>query len=301
MPITEPKELQLLRCLGMRMNLSDMEKQYYVNLEKGYEGEQKFAARLEELSEKLFILHDLLLEWNNTYFQIDTLIISENTIHLFEVKNYEGEFYIESDRWYTKSKKEIKDPVLQLIRCESLLRQLLQHYGINLPIKSYVIFINPEFTLFLAPLDLPIVLPTQLKRFIKQLNRSSSGRRKNMKLVEMLVNLSKDESPFTRIPDYDYAQLKKGITCLSCNSFLLSVKNRQIVCDSCGHADDMEASILRNVGQFQLLFPNEKVTTNIIYDWCRVIESRKTIRRVLNKNFTRIGHGKFSYYADSSD
>ncbi|UJL46095.1 NERD domain-containing protein [Virgibacillus sp. NKC19-16] len=301
MTVTESRELQLLRYLDMRMHLSDTDKQYYVILEKGYEGEQKFAARLEGLSDRLIILHDLLLEWNNTFFQIDTLIIYENFIHLIDVKNYEGEFFIENERWYTKSKKEIKDPVLQLTRCESLLRQLLQHHGVNLPVKSHIIFINPEFTLFQASIDVPIILPSQLNRFLRQLSRSSSGGNKNIKIAEMLVKLSEDESPFTRIPNYDYAELKKGITCLACNSFLLSVKDRYIVCDSCGHEEDTDASILRNVGQFQLLFPNEKITTTVIHDWCNEIKSKKTISRVLNKNFIRIGHGKYSYYAECGD
>ncbi|WP_373894084.1 nuclease-related domain-containing protein [Virgibacillus sp. CBA3643] len=168
MVVTESKELHLLRYLDMRMHLSDTDKQYYVILEKGYEGEKKFAARLEGMSDRLTIVHDLLLEWNNTFFQIDTLIIYDTFIHLFDVKNYEGEFFIENEIWYTKSKKEIKDPVLQLTRCESLLRQSLQHHGVNLPIKSHIIFINPEFTLFQAPIDLPIILPSQLNRFLRR-------------------------------------------------------------------------------------------------------------------------------------
>ncbi|WP_373896314.1 DUF6671 family protein [Virgibacillus sp. CBA3643] len=135
----------------------------------------------------------------------------------------------------------------------------------------------------------------------RQLSRNSSGGSKNKKTAEMLVKLSKDESPFTRIPDYDYTKLKKGITCASCNSFLISVKDRQIVCDHCGHEEDTDASILRNVGQFQALFPNEKITTNVIYDWCNEIKSKKTISRVLNRNFLRIGHGKYSYYAECGD
>jgi hypothetical protein len=41
---SEPDELKLLRQLHMRMNLSTEEQQYYTNLEKGFEGEQKFIA-----------------------------------------------------------------------------------------------------------------------------------------------------------------------------------------------------------------------------------------------------------------
>jgi hypothetical protein len=173
-PHIEPVELKLLRYLNKRKNLSSKEKLHYLNLEKGYEGESKVAAWLKNLTSEWIILYDLLLENNNSLFQIDTLLISQNTIYLFEVKNYEGDFFIKADNWYTKSGNEIKNPLLQLKRSVSLLRRLLQDYNISFSIEAYVIFINPEFTLFQASLNLPIILPTQLNRFMKNLNMNSS-------------------------------------------------------------------------------------------------------------------------------
>ncbi|WP_395858190.1 nuclease-related domain-containing protein [Cytobacillus firmus] len=32
---------------------------------------------------------------------MDSLLITGGGIYIFEVKNYEGDFYIEQDRWYT--------------------------------------------------------------------------------------------------------------------------------------------------------------------------------------------------------
>ncbi|WP_322107581.1 nuclease-related domain-containing protein [Cytobacillus dafuensis] len=61
-PISESVELKLLRLLKRRMNLSTKEKQNYLNLEKGFEGEQKFAFFLENLSSEWIILNDLLLK-----------------------------------------------------------------------------------------------------------------------------------------------------------------------------------------------------------------------------------------------
>src|ERR1700748_2242237 len=140
-PHIEPVELKLLRYLSKRKNLSSKEKLHYLNLEKGYEGESKVAAWLKNLTSESIILYDLLLENNNSLFQIDTLLISQNTIYLFEVKNYEGDFFIKADNWYTKSGNEIKNPLLQLKRSVSLLRRLLQDYNISFSIEAYVIFI----------------------------------------------------------------------------------------------------------------------------------------------------------------
>ena len=104
---TESIELQILRSLNSRMDLSDKEKQHYFNLKKGYEGELMFDALTEKLQCDCLILNDLLLKLNQTIFQIDTIIIFPETIYLFEVKNFEGDFYYEGDRLYRKPKSEI--------------------------------------------------------------------------------------------------------------------------------------------------------------------------------------------------
>ncbi len=124
--LEESEDLKLFRELSLRMQLSDAENQYLSNMEKGYEGEQAFSNMLEKRSDDWLIINDLLLEHNNTRFQIDTLLLQHNGIYLFEVKNYEGDFYVESDKWFQKSGKEMKNPILQLTRSESLLRQLFQ-------------------------------------------------------------------------------------------------------------------------------------------------------------------------------
>ncbi|MBU8879992.1 NERD domain-containing protein [Bacillus sp. FJAT-29790] len=299
-PRFEPVELKILRCLNTRMDLSVKEKQYYINLEKGYEGERIFDDLLKNLSNEWIILNDLLFESNHTIFQIDSLLISPKTIYLFEVKNYEGDFYINAEKWYTLSGNEIKNPLLQLTRSESLLRQLLQDLGLNFSIEAYIIFINPEFTLFQAPLNLPIIFPSQLNRFMKKLNMSSSKLNgKHAKLAEQLVSAHLDESPYSRLPAYDYDQLQKGMTCRLCNSFM--TREKKLVCKECGCKENIESAVMRSVEQYKLLFPVRKITTNAIHEWCGVIESKLTIRKILTKNYNLLGHGKFSYYVHSQE
>lgn len=122
-PRVEFLELQLLRSLNIRMNLTEKETNNYFNLEKGFIGEQKFDEWLETLPDNFLILNDLLLETNNTTFQIDSLVISPDAIYIFEVKNYEGDLIVENENWYTTSGTEIQNPILQLKRCETLLRE----------------------------------------------------------------------------------------------------------------------------------------------------------------------------------
>ncbi len=290
-------ELVILRYLNIRMNLSPKDKQNYLILEKGFEGERKFSEWLKNNTSDCLILNDLLLEKNNTFFQIDSLLISQKTIYQFEVKNYEGDYYVDKDMWYMTSGTEIKNPLHQLKRSESLLRRLLQDLGSTLSVESYLIFINPEFTLYQAPLHLPIIFPSQMNRFMKKLNVNSAKLNGSQtKLAEQLIALHTKESPFTRIPFYDYDQLQKGITCATCNSFLTTYKERNLICDICGNKENLESAVMRSVREFKLLFPDKKITTPIIFDWFGVIESKKTIRRILSKNFKVMFQGKLSYF-----
>ncbi|WP_342430813.1 nuclease-related domain-containing protein [Neobacillus sp. FSL H8-0543] len=290
-------ELIILRRLNNRMELTSEDKQMYLYLEKGYEGEVKFDLLTDQLQSDVLILRDLLLEVNHTLFQIDTLIISADILYPCEVKNYEGDYYYESGRLYTKSGSEIKDPLLQLERCESLLRQFLQKTGNTFPLESNVIYVNSEFTLYQAPLNKPIIFPTQLNAFMKKLDKSPPKlTARHKKLADTLLSAHICESPYTRLPKYEYSKQRKGINCEKCSSFSISVGDRTIVCDTCGCTETIESAVLRSVGELKLLFPDKKITTNIVHEWCQVVGSKKMIRRILKKNFKAIGRVKYCYY-----
>ena len=293
---TESNELLILRFLNTRMTLSDKDKQHYFNLKKGYEGEVMFDSLTEKLQCEFLILNDLLLKINNTTFQIDTLIISD-TIYLFEVKNFEGDYVYESDKLYKKPKSEMMNPLHQLSRSESLLRQLLQNLGFNLPIDASVIFINPQFTLYQAPLNKPFIFPTQINRYLRKLNSQPPKLKERHKiLADQLISLHIEDSPFTQLPSYDYDKLQKGITCLKCNSFSISTEGNKCVCNECGYEELLPSAVMRSVKEFKLLFPDQKVTTKTIHEWCKVVESKKRIKSVLEKNFKIEGKHRWSHY-----
>ncbi|WP_346015032.1 nuclease-related domain-containing protein [Metabacillus halosaccharovorans] len=244
------------------------------------------------------MLNDLLLNFNNTLFQIDSLPIFPENIYIYEIKNYQGNFYYDSDRLYKQPKSEINNPLTQLNRTESLLRQLLQSLGFNLSVEASVVFIHPEFTLYQAPLNKPFIYPSQLNHYFKKLNKLNSLKldQKHMKLADKLLSLHINDSPFTLLPGYEYNQLRKGITCISCNSFSLSISGRTCKCKECGQEETVATAIIRCVDEFRVLFPNKKITTNGIQDWCKVINSKKRIYRVLKGNLQIRGNRQWSFY-----
>jgi ribosomal protein L37E len=102
-------------------------------------------------------------------------------------------------------------------------------------------------------------------------------------LAEQLVSLHILDSPYKQLPSYDYDHLQKGITCAKCNSHSILINKTHCVCRECGFEEVATNTIMRSIEEFKLLFPNGKVTTNVIHDWCKIIESKKRIHRILEK------------------
>ncbi|WP_077620531.1 nuclease-related domain-containing protein [Bacillus sinesaloumensis] len=294
---TKSDELIVFEILDKRSDLQGKDKQYFLNLLKGYEGEVLFDSLTEQLQSDCLVLNDLLLEVNNTIFQIDSLILIDGKINTYEVKYLEGDYLYESNKLFKKPRLEVINPILQLSRSESLLNQLLRNHGCQLPIDATVVFNHPTFTLYQAPLHLQALLPTQINNHMKTLDSIPSKiNEKQKKIAELLVSLHITKSPFTKVPSYRYEELRKGITCEMCDSFDVVTEGRTCLCRECGHRESVSSAVLRSVKEYQMLFPEGKITTNLVYDWCGGIHPKRSIRRILSTNFMNVGVNQWTYY-----
>jgi Nuclease-related domain len=291
--------IKLLRILNTRMSLTDEELKQYLYQKKGYEGEVAFdLLTAASLNNEILILNDLSLEINQSKFQLDSTLIFQDTIIPCEVKNFEGNYFYKDGEFYLcGTKNPINNPLHQVKRAETLLQQYLKKNGFHFRILPYLVFINSNFFLYQAPQNNSIIFPPQLNNFMGKLNsRSSNLNGMQRKLADKLIEDHKIESPYPKLPPYSYNSLQKGLNCVICNSFMIRCGERKVTCNDCGFEEEVESAILRSIQEFKLLFPNLRVTTNIIFDWCMVIESRKTIRRILQKYFKVMGCKQWTYY-----
>lgn len=293
-----PVELEVLRCLKNRMEFTEKEKMYHINLEKGYAGEIKFDTMTKNLLANCLIVKDLTLEVSNNVFQIDSLMIFKDMICVFEVKNYEDNFYIESNKWYSlPSRIEINNPILQIDRSETLLRKYLQIHRFSIPIESKLVFVNPTFTLYQAPMDLPLVFPTQLKHLQSTLeSKRGALTPQHTKLAKQMCDDHMVTSRFLRLPNYSYESLKKGMECRSCGEFYTNWGESILHCKSCGNNETIALAFIRSVKAYKLLFQQRKITSREIFEWCKIIPSQKATRYLLNKYFKPIGQGRSKSY-----
>lgn len=299
-PRIESPELLTLRYLTPRKKLSEKERNKLTSLEKGFVGEKKFDVMCETFLEEWRFLTGLLLDYNHSFFQIDSLGVVQDELYLFDVKNNEGDYIVKGDNWQHTTGAELKNPLHQLKRCETLLKRLLKDHGFQFTIKPYLIFINPQFTLYNAPLDPSIIFPTQLDRFMDKLQFvKTKYHKKHDNLINLLLSSNHSSYPNSLEPAYHYDELLKGVFCKGCCSTMQDSgpdKRGKLFCPTCGYTVGYETAVQGEVKELQHLFPDRKVTIAEVFEWCDGLIGKKSIQRVLAKNYNRMGRGRFTYY-----
>ncbi|HLR23449.1 MAG TPA: nuclease-related domain-containing protein [Pseudogracilibacillus sp.] len=292
------KELIIFQCLQGRKTFSKTEEHQHYKLLKGYEGEKQFSNLLkEQLHQDHLQINDLLLNNHGTVFQLDTLLIFNQTVYLFEVKNYQGEFQLEKDylHCYTTG-KNYRNPLHQLKRSELMLTDLLSNMDMHFQVKSYLIFINHRFTLFQATRNHPIILPTQVFDFIRRLNQiPGTISPKHQQLANKLHKMHIEKLPYTRYPDYNFDQLKKGILCKNCRRHMENSRFN-LYCYHCSYQERIDSGVLRHVIEFNLLFPEKIITSGIIYKWIGHYISRTTIQNILAQYMKQEKKNRYTRY-----
>ena len=150
-----PIKIQKLQVLLDRLLLNHPKIPFIKdNLSKslaGYNGEKAIDYYLNLLpDEHFYILHDMRLNVNGRYFQIDTLLLTDSFALIIEVKNIAG--VINFDTTFNQMiqfKKGIEialpDPTIQISMQESQLRKWLhQHHFPLIPIRTIIVISNPQ-------------------------------------------------------------------------------------------------------------------------------------------------------------
>ena len=295
----KPELLKALELLDRRMTLPYREKQHLSTLSKGYQGEVIFDTLVErQLSCEAIILNDMSLVVGNTPIQIDSLIVTSDTIYLYEIKNYEGNYTSQSGQFRTDSGQDIVSPAGQLNRTTTVFKKLVSQWDQTITIVPNVVFVNSAFFLYEAKKEDPFIfLPQLLSHFNSITRRSDILPTKNYHIADRLLDESQKELPYQRkLPLYEFKDLKKGLTCSCCGSFDLENSSKMSHCCLCGNTASLNELILSEVQAFKFLFPREQLTCNVIHEWCGGVLSKRRIRAVLNTEYSINGFAKSSHY-----
>ncbi|MGO1356814.1 MAG: nuclease-related domain-containing protein [Alkalibacterium gilvum] len=291
--------LIVLELLDKRMTLSSSEKQYMSTLSKGFNGEVLFDSYMEKyFPTNAIVINDVSLMLSSTSFQIDSIMLTSDTLYLYEVKNYKGDFTNRITHFLTAAGQEIENPVNQLSRTAMLLSKLLRKWNLTLPIKSFIVFIHPTFILYEAKNTDPFIFPSQLKyHFNTVSHQSGTITNKVYNVAEKLIKETQKELPYQRqLPCYSFELLKKGLLCSQCGSLDLTITTKKGECRTCGKSTSISVLFLSQVEAFKTLFPESLITSNLMYEWCGKMLTKRRIATLLNATFEKTSYGKSTHY-----
>lgn len=270
------------------MRLDKEDYYYYLNLKKGYEGERRFDGCTEKLGSKCIILNDLQLEIRHSSLQIDALLICSDRIVLYEIKNYVGVHHWGPEAFTKQSGTILENPSMQLKKTKVRLRNLLEDMGYSMKIEAFIVYVNPEFTIWGAPCEGDSILPGQIPEHFRELeNMKPSTSPELKKLAQALAERHNPNYP-SKLIKYDYDKLEKGITCADCGILVQNFRGRSHICKSCGKKMIIQKAISASVADFHILFPNEKLTTKRLADWCST-EDTNRVYKVLKQEYRALG------------
>lgn len=285
---TKNKLLLIYEILNQRTILTKNDAFYYYALKKGYEGECRLDTLTINLRCDCLILNDLLLEVNRSHFQIDALLITPGGLIIYEAKNYEGDYHWGEEILTKDSSIHIENPSLQLARMRPKLHILFQQLPYPGLFQQHVVFINPAFTLYGTPAHEPFIFPTQLKAHFAKLDRNTQKiTPQDHRLAEQLLQLNQTDYPIKNIPAYTFHTMKKGVACPRCESLETEINHNWLSCKKCQSKTPAQQEIQKAITDFRILFPNERLTTDQLYQWCGKKIKRDRLYRHLAKNHTR--------------
>ncbi|WP_277631378.1 nuclease-related domain-containing protein [Atopococcus tabaci] len=288
---------RVYELLHHRMNLSAKEKRDYENQVKGFEGELQFDSFMEPYHKTGIVLNGLNLSNGDYEFQVDCCVVLNEILYLYEVKNYGGSYYYKDGQIYSQSGYLLLSPLGQTDRSMVHFHNKLRSLGFRVQIKPYVVFVHPDFFVHSLPPNDSFLFPNQLHAHFKHMfSQGGQETIKETRLANQILALHNENYRPKNLPEYRWEDLQKGILCPECFSFEHADTRQNRFCVACGRKETIADAILRSAKEILLLFPDLRLTTNLVWEWCGGIYSKERIRIVLKKNFQSHLSRRMTYY-----
>ncbi|UTH13361.1 nuclease-related domain-containing protein [Macrococcus equipercicus] len=273
------------RLLQERFHFSDDTAARCDKLLKGEYGE----TRVDELLSCFFdgfdgiYISDLRLNIDFQQVQVDSLIVLDDCVLVFEVKNLSFDLHAADGLFYMMSGEPFTALNDQLARLKKLLRAYVAQFDPYIDVIVYPFFINDSQCIHgmllrgdvLATSNFALVLAKYRRRF---------NWRSTVPLVNHLMKRSVPNN-FDKKMDIDYSKVTKGTYCSVCYNKVERISQRKFQCLKCNTDISTAAVISNGVKEISRIWPDKPITTKLVTDWLGESIDKRTIQRVLSKNY----------------
>ncbi|WP_053218181.1 nuclease-related domain-containing protein [Virgibacillus senegalensis] len=304
-----PRKLQVLEALIRRLSMnhprfSFIQEEYAKRL-AGYHGERQVDYQLNLLPQKpLYIFHDLRLPHYQHYFQIDTLLITENYAVILEVKNFTGtlvfdEHFKQLIRTADGKEEGFQSPLVQAENQRRKLKEYLQQHQLpSLPVESLIVISHPG-TIIKADNDKEevsqkVIHSEFLAERLDQL-KNNYAHSPSFPIEKVFKHLLTSHTELTA-KDYLFKGINKkdirtGVQCPECKKFSMKRLYNNWYCPFCSSkSKDAHLQALNDY----LLLVNPSITNNQCQKFLHI--NRHLAKRILSKNLKVSGYANKRVY-----
>lgn len=309
-----PLQLLGLKALARRLHDEDVHRPRIVEqvriVRAGVNGEKTLSRIFEKYAfrDPHYVFHDLNLR-STGKFQIDTLFLSAQGATILEVKNIAGEIHFPAEhnqmiRTLDNGQVDAFEcPSVQLARNKMLLEDWFQASGLEIPIRTAVVFANARQRFNNSRDQLKVLFPLEVPVYLRELLKTPHFLDiSTMKAAaEKLSTAHQDYNPFPLCEKYNIKPelIKTGVRCQQCGLHgMLSIR-RGWVCPSCRYfsKDAHRQAVLEYFMLFGGTLTNQKCRA-----FLHLSNSDKTTRliRQMGLPFNGANKGR-SYYLPLED
>ncbi|MCE4957447.1 nuclease-related domain-containing protein [Macrococcoides caseolyticum] len=262
---------------------------------KGINGERRFDDLAIQHIKHGLILNNLQFIVNQQYFQIDTLIIMNNEIYIFEIKNIHCDIFYKDNYFYFNNGAPIEKLNAQRTRTPKLFNQLLIQNHIDLPFNYYTTFVNPDYKVYGYSTQDKVLefhmIPKMLQTYSQKVTTDYDEY-----IANQLLSLHRHDEKFNFRKHIHIEQLIKGVACHCHINLYRKVSNRKFICPTCKKEINCEQFIQKAIEDILLMYPMERLTVNLIREWTKSAVSGEKIRLYLKRHYTMYKCGPLTFY-----
>ncbi|WP_416828474.1 nuclease-related domain-containing protein [Ectobacillus polymachus] len=276
--------------------------------QSGYNGECAIDYQLSFLDQNnYFIFHDLRLQDQAHFFQMDTLLVSSKFVLIIEVKNIAGTLYFDplfQQMIRTKDGEEtaFPNPILQIQRQEHQLKNWIGEKLKNVPIFSLVVISNPQTIIRTSSKYRNLsqklihrdVLPVTIKQMEQKIQEPTLSERELKKVVRLLKK-HHTEADTSILDRYQISpnELIIGVFCPSCQFNPLTKIHGAWFCPGCKNS--WKEAHVNALTDYKLLI-GSTITNRQARQFLQLPSSATTKRLLLSMNLSFTGDNKSRIY-----
>ncbi|VDG98158.1 Nuclease-related domain [Lysinibacillus sphaericus] len=294
---TMPKLLQGLLALEKR--LSPTHPQYdYIQKElyktrAGYGGEMEYDRYMKEVRTDYphAILHDLSLQQEGVYFQIDSLFITPEAIIITEIKNRAGKILIKTNpTQFLQVSAEgdstvFRSPIVEVNRKQQFLERWLAEHNIHIPVRGIIVFAHNNELLIEEQPPMPVFTSYEAPVYFRSLEIHERLLDKRMieKVATALVQSDRKYNPPLLSTRYRFSRhdVIPGVFCPRCTGTeVMQWDKLRWNCPNCGNVSATEHE--KALGEWFLIVSGD--ITNRAFCEFTGIPDRHTAKRLLARS-----------------